>query len=64
MASETGLNMQSGQEIENQIVQANTQLQQIEYIKEYVSSKDDNELIPVDVGVADNNVTTVHAAIQ
>ena len=58
VASETGLNMQSGQEIEQQIVQANTQLQQIEYIKEYVSAKDDTELIPADVGVADNNVTT------
>ncbi len=57
VASETGLNMQSGQAIESQIVQANMQLQQIESVKDFVSTKDDNELIPVDVGVNDNSVS-------
>ena len=57
-ASETGLNMQSGQAVENQIVQANTQLEKIGYIKEFVATKDENDLIPIDVGVADNNVSS------
>ena len=35
--------MRSGQEVENQIVLANTQMQQIEYAKDFVSSKEDNE---------------------
>ncbi len=58
VASTTGLNMQTGQEVENQIVQANAQLEKIGYIKDYVSTKGENELIPVDVGVADNNVSS------
>jgi len=58
VASETGLNMQSGQAVENQIVEANTQLAKIGYIKEFVAKKSNNDLIPVDVGVADNNVST------
>ena len=43
--------MQSGQAIENQIVQANTQLEKIGYIKDFVATKDENELIPVNIGV-------------
>ncbi len=56
VASETGLNIQSGQEIENQIIQTSTQLKKIEYIKDFVSSKEDNQLIPVDAVVANSNV--------
>lgn len=58
VASETGLNMQSGQELEKQIVQTNTQLQQIGYVKDFVSSKDENDFIPVNLGLTDNNVQT------
>lgn len=59
VASETGLNMQSGQVIENQIVQASTELEKIGYVKEFVSTKDENELIPIDiVGINDNNVSS------
>ncbi len=54
VASRTGLNMQSGQEIEKQIVAASTELQKIKYMKEYVSDKNDTELIP-DLDVGDNN---------
>ena len=54
-ASNTGLNMQTGQEIERQILQTETELEQINSVKEYVSSKNDNDLIPVDVGITDNN---------
>ena len=50
--------MESGQLVENQIVQTTTQLEKIGYIKEFVSTKDANELIPVDIGVGDNNVST------
>ena len=57
-ASETGLNMQSGQVIENQIVQASTELEKIGFIKDFVTTKDENELIPVNIGVADNNVSS------
>lgn len=57
-ASNAGLNMQSGQDIENQIVRANMQLEQITSVKDYVSSKNPNELIPSDVGVADGNVSS------
>lgn len=56
VASETGLNMQSGQEIENQIVQANMQLETIGYVKEFVGTKNENDLIPMNVGIQDNNV--------
>ena len=55
VASTTSLSMQSGQAIENQIVQANTELEKISYIKEFVATKDENDLIPIDVGIADNN---------
>ena len=58
VASQTGLNMQSGQEIENQIVQANAKLEKIAAIKDYVTNKNDNDLIPVNVGVEDANVTS------
>lgn len=57
-ASQTGLNQQSSSAIENQIVEANTQLQKIGYVKEFVATKDENEFIPVDVGVSDDNVST------
>jgi len=57
-ASDAGLNMQSGQVIENQIVEGNTQLEKIGYIKDFVSTKGDDDLIPVDVGVTDNNLST------
>ena len=55
-ASEIGFNIQSGQEIEKQIVQANAQLKKIEYLKDYVSSEDSNEFIPSNIGIGDNNV--------
>jgi capsular exopolysaccharide synthesis family protein len=57
VASNTGLNMQSGQEIEKQIVEASTKLQQIESIKDFVSTKDVNDFIPVNVGVSDDNIS-------
>ena len=57
VASETGLNMQSGQTIENQIVETNTQLEKIGFIKEFVETKEGDDLLPVDIGVADNNVS-------
>ena len=57
-ASNAGLNMESGQLVENQIVQTTTQLEKIGYIKDFVATKDANELIPVDIGVGDNNVST------
>jgi len=57
-ASQTGLNLQSGQDIENRIVQANTELQKISFIKDFVSSKGNNDVIPVDVGVADNGIAS------
>lgn len=56
--SDTGIKMQSGQVVENQIVQANTELEKINYIKDFVATKDDTELIPVNIGVADNNIST------
>ena len=58
VASTTSLSMQSGQAIENQIVQANTELEKISYIKEFVATKDENDLIPIDVGIADNNISS------
>ncbi len=57
-ASQTGLNLQSGQDIENRIVQANTELQKIGFIKDFVSSKGNNDVIPVNVGVADNGISS------
>tara|TARA_R110002073_G_scaffold72537_1_gene177526 strand:+ start:530828 stop:533242 length:2415 start_codon:yes stop_codon:yes gene_type:complete len=54
----TGINLQSGQAIENQIVQASMQLQQIKSVKEFVISKDNDDIIPVDVGVNDNYVSS------
>lgn len=57
-ASETGLNMQSGQAIENQIVQVSTQLEKIADVKNFVNTKDNNQLIPVNVGAANNNLST------
>ena len=60
-ASSTGLNMQSGQEIEKQIVQTSTQLEIIESVKNFVETKETNDFIPVNVGVEDN---TVSASIQ
>ncbi len=57
-ASTTGLNIQTGQDLENQIVRANTELAKISYIKDFVSSKEGNELIPANVGVTDNNLTS------
>lgn len=56
-ASEIGFNIQSGQEIENQIVQANAQLKKIEYLKDYVSNT--NEFIPSNIGIGDNNVENI-----
>ena len=55
-ASSTGLNMQSGQELETQIVGENTQLQLIESVKDYVSQKDPDTPIPINLGIGDNNV--------
>jgi len=57
-ASETGLNMESGRIIENQIIQASTELKKIEYIKDLVSEKSSNDLIPADVGISDNGVSS------
>jgi capsular exopolysaccharide synthesis family protein len=54
--SSTGLNMQSGQELEKQIVSKNTELQLIESVKEYVSQKDPDNPIPVNLGIGDNDV--------
>ncbi len=59
VASETGLNIQSGQAIENQIIESSTQLKKIEYIKEFVNTKGENQLIPVDVGVNNSNVAAL-----
>ena len=59
VASETGLNIQSGQAIENQIIESSTQLKKIEYIKEFVNTKDENQLIPIDIGVNNSNVTAL-----
>ena len=56
VASETGLNIQSGQEIENQIIQTSTQLKKLEYLKDFVSTKDANQLIPMDAVMANSNV--------
>ncbi len=56
VASSAGINMQVGQEIEQQIVQANTQLEQISAIKEIVQTKGTNEIIP-NMGIADANVS-------
>ncbi len=53
--SDTGLSMQSGQELENQIVAANTELQLIESVKEYIDSKDANKPLP-NLQIGDNNV--------
>lgn len=58
VASETGLDMQSGQDIERQIVEASTQLEKIGYIKDFVETKGENELIPVNIGTSDNNAST------
>ena len=58
VASETGLNMQSGQDLEKRIVAANTQLAQVKAMKDFVSTKDINDFIPADVGITDNNVKT------
>lgn len=58
VGSETGLNMQSSQELESQIVQANAQLETIGYMKDFVENKNEDELIPSNVGVQDNNVST------
>lgn len=57
VASETGLNMQSGQEIENRIVQANTILETIGYVKDYVNTTEEDELIPINIGIEDNNIS-------
>ena len=59
--TDTGLNMQSGQDLENQIVGANTKLQLIESLKSYVSEKDPNEPIPQNLGIEDNNVQSASA---
>ncbi len=58
VASQTGLNMQSGQEIENRIVQANARLENITAVKDFVSEKNENDLIPVNVGIEDANVAS------
>lgn len=58
VASQTGLNMQSGQEIENRIVETSAELEKIGYIKDYIKTKNANDLIPVDLGVGDNNVAS------
>ena len=58
VASEAGLNLQGAQEVERQIVQANAELEKIKYLQDYVSTKSDNELIPVNLDIADNNVST------
>lgn len=57
-ASQTGLNMQSGQEIENRIVQANTKLAIISEVKDFVANKGNNEALPVNVGIEDPNITS------
>jgi capsular exopolysaccharide synthesis family protein len=55
VASEAGYNIQSTNEIEKQIVSAETQLQKIEFMKELVSEKNESELIP-ELDIGDNNV--------
>ncbi|MDJ0645809.1 MAG: polysaccharide biosynthesis tyrosine autokinase [Flavobacteriaceae bacterium] len=58
VASETGLNMQSSQEIERQIVTANTELETIGLVKDFVSDDtNSNEFIPSNIGISDNNVS-------
>ncbi|MCB0473850.1 MAG: polysaccharide biosynthesis tyrosine autokinase, partial [Flavobacteriaceae bacterium] len=57
--SETSLNMQSGQELEHQIVEANTRLETIGAIKDFVSTKNDNELIPINVGIDNGSVASL-----
>lgn len=49
VASSTGLNMESGQALENQIVETSTQLEKINAIRDFVQNKNDNELIPITV---------------
>ncbi len=57
-ASEAGLNMESGRIIENQIVQANTELEKINFIKDFVATKDQNEVIPFDLGTQDDGLSS------
>ena len=58
VASETGLNMQSGRDLENQIVRTNTQIENISRIKDYVSTKGTTDLIPSDIGMNDNSLSS------
>lgn len=56
-ATETGVNIQAGKEIEGQIVQASTQLQSIDYLKDKITNKKGNDLLPTNVGVVDPSVS-------
>lgn len=54
-ASSAGINLQAGRQIEQNIVAASTQLEQITAIKGFVSNKGKNEIIP-NVGIVDPTV--------
>lgn len=55
-ASSAGINYQAGREIERQITQTSTQLQQIRAVKDLVNSQS-NEIIP-NIGIADPGVSS------
>lgn len=57
--SEAGINLQSNQEIERQIVEANTELQKIEFVKDYVSSSESNELFQFNFDIADSDISNL-----
>jgi len=59
MATETGINLQSGSKIENELVEANTELQLLESVKSFIATKSGDELIPVNLGFADANVDNI-----
>lgn len=59
VASSTGLNMESGQALESQIVETSTQLEKINAIKDFVQSKNDNELIPVNIVEGNSGVSNL-----
>ena len=56
MRSQAGINLQSNQEIESRIVAANTELEKIGFIKDFVGSSNSNELIPATFDLGDNSV--------
>ncbi|WP_417360737.1 polysaccharide biosynthesis tyrosine autokinase [Galbibacter sp.] len=57
--SEAGIFLETGAQNEQQLIQVGTQLNTVNYMSAYVEDKNNFELLPSNVGLSDQNVTSV-----